>query len=99
MPAFSIGSGGGRRPELLFSRIGSATPRAAAVRHQPGSVSSIHVPRIHIVARHPGTHQPKAKDNKMKIMTRITTRKLAVAAVMLALAGVAAAITRKRAVR
>lgn len=35
----------------------------------------------------------------MKIMTRITTRKLAVAAVMLALAGVAAAITRKRAVR
>jgi hypothetical protein len=35
----------------------------------------------------------------MNIISRIATRKVAVAAVVLALAGVAAAITRKRAVR
>jgi hypothetical protein len=35
----------------------------------------------------------------MNFITRIATRKIAVAAVVLALAGVAAAVTHKRAVR
>jgi hypothetical protein len=46
-----------------------------------------------------GHTSTKAKDNKMNVISRIATRKIVVAAVVLALAGVAAVITRKRAVR
>lgn len=47
----------------------------------------------------PGIRPHIKKESKMNIANRIAMRKVAVAAVVLALAGAAAAITRKRAMR